>query len=562
MLFAAITSALLFLAAESPQFVGGHFETIRLVHGSTPSGVSGSALAGLPDLDGDGIPEYVVGAPWESPQGRRLAGTARIYSGGSGIPLFILEGESRFDRLGQSVASVGDLNGDGIGDLAVGAPGDSASNPGHGVYIYSGANGAELRNLRVPIAARISFGSSVAGVDDIDGDGVADLLVGAPSGTVPGGSDRSGYVNLYSGATGNLLHTFVGEASSDFFGFAIAGISDVDGDGFGDVIIGAYGHNNYIGATYLYSGRTAALLHKWTIPSSTKYLGISVASIKDLDGDGIDDVLVGAPHSTGYYPRGAVLAFSGASGIPLYRWNGTQRYAEFANFGVAVSSAGDVDQDGVEDIVIGASYSQTGAYRAGSVSLFSGATGWLMNEWDCEQEYASFGSAVARCGDLDQNGHDDIMVGAPRTDVGSSPDAGMVHILGFHPGLKASTNEISASLGSTVDLQFDFPDQAAFLDYKTLISVTGTGPTTFGVPVPLIQDAYTKDSFLGVYPFPQHSALQGILGWVGTAQGRFSTPPGLPSVLVGRSFYLATIALAAGDEASYSSVAVKMTVVP
>lgn len=205
-----------------------------------PGGRFGSGVASVPDTDGDGINDILVGASGETFNGRR-AGRAYLFSGASGALLLQLASAApkRNGNFGQSVAGLGDVDGDGRGDLAVGAPlEDNLSEPNPGsVYIYSGATGALLQALHSPNAqAEGLFGNRVSRVPDVDADGADDVLVGAGF-----KFDLAGRAYVFSGRTGELLYTLVSpnESSLGLFGLAVSGVYDADGDGRGDLIIGA-----------------------------------------------------------------------------------------------------------------------------------------------------------------------------------------------------------------------------------------------------------------------------------------------------------------------------------
>ena len=188
---------------------------------------SRTALARIGDLDGDGYDEFVAGAPQAASGG---SGYARIYSGFDGTVIRTHAGAASGARTGLGLASLGDLDGDGVPDYAVGSPGEGA---GGLVRVHSGADGSLLRTHAAP-AAGDAFGFALGGGTDLDRDGVAELVVGAPRwGAAPGS------VWAFSGATGSELLRLDGTAAIDWFGAAVAGAGDFDGDGHGDLVDGA-----------------------------------------------------------------------------------------------------------------------------------------------------------------------------------------------------------------------------------------------------------------------------------------------------------------------------------
>src|SRR5262249_45362141 len=161
-----------------------------------------------------------------------------VYSGADGSLLFTKTGAAAGDGFGTAVAGVGDVNGDGKGDFLVGAPySDTGGTDAGSAYLYSGANGSLLAQ-RNGAAAGDHFGAALAGAGDADGDGIPDLLVAAPAAS-PGGRSGAGSAYLYSGADGHLLFQRDGAAAQVALGTSVTGAGDVDGDGRADFALGS-----------------------------------------------------------------------------------------------------------------------------------------------------------------------------------------------------------------------------------------------------------------------------------------------------------------------------------
>jgi hypothetical protein len=207
----------------------------------------GAAVASVPDADGDGRPDIAVGAPRESIGNHSWVGRVYIYSGATGILLHTLTSpHPQWSGLfGASVAGVPDVNGDGRGDILVGAPDEIVGNNPDAAgraYLFSGKTGALLRQLAAGNpSANDRFGSSVAGVADLSGDGRGDLIIGAKGKTVPGSPEAAGRVFIYSGSSGAFLRSYASpnQEAGGGLGGAVAGLDDVNGDGKGDVGVGA-----------------------------------------------------------------------------------------------------------------------------------------------------------------------------------------------------------------------------------------------------------------------------------------------------------------------------------
>ena len=160
-----------------------------------------------------------------------------VYSGIDGNVLYTFDGDDADDLFGVSVSGAGDVNGDGFADLVVGAPGDSNNGTDSGsARVYSGIDGNVLYTFNGDDAGD-QLGISVSGAGDVNGDGFADLIVGANRDNNNG--SVSGSARVYSGIDGNVLYTFDGDDAGDQLGISVSGAGDVNGDGFADLIVGA-----------------------------------------------------------------------------------------------------------------------------------------------------------------------------------------------------------------------------------------------------------------------------------------------------------------------------------
>ncbi len=208
------------------------------------------------------------------------------------------------------------------------------------------------------------FGGSISKVGDIDGDGNPDFIVNAPGESPFPGPTGAGRVHILSGSDGSSILTLSSphEQASGHFGTSVSGIGDTNGDGFQDVVVGAaweYSDSspNFAGKAYLFCGSTGDLIHEFQSPNeiAAGHFGSSVSGTEDVDGDGCPDILVGAPFETGPGPDHAGLAyiFSGATGT-LLRTLQSPNPEQNGFFGSSVSGGGDLDGDGCPDIVVGA----------------------------------------------------------------------------------------------------------------------------------------------------------------------------------------------------------------
>ena len=379
--------------------------------GSAPGERFGWSVAGVGDVDGDGAGDWIFGAPYADPAGTD-SGAARVVSGATGSVLYQISGQAAHDHFGQSVAGAGDVNGDGRADFVVGAPGnDERAVSGGSAYVFSGLDGSLLRHI-FGLNPYDELGVSVAGAGDVNGDGFDDVLAGIWGADTWNGTNV-GKVRVVSGFDGSALMVLRGEGSFDLFGTSLAGLGDLDGDGRGDFAVGAKWNDHGgpdSGSTYVYSGADGSQLFVVRGTNSGHMSGSSVAAAGDVDGDGTPDVIVGEPGADpGGSNSGRARVFSGADGSLLYVLEGA---APGDNFGIAVAGAGDVDGDGRADLVAGGHGIDTGGVNAGGLRVHSGLDGSLLASLSGSNEADRLGFAVAGGGDVDGDGLHEILVGA------------------------------------------------------------------------------------------------------------------------------------------------------
>ncbi len=407
-------------------------------------------------------------------------------------PLASLQGPFLF---GQHVAGVGDVNRDGISDVAIATP-ETFSVPGS-VRVVSGIDGTVLHDLTRPIGT--GFAASIAGVGDVNGDGAADLAVGAPFADAYSGESipQAGMAEVISGADGSTLHTFRGQAMFDHFGTSVAGGGDVDGDGYDDVAVGApQDHPRLGGFGYVrvYSGRDGGVLHTLgalSVEDVGIRFGHSVAILGDVDGDRRDDVAVGLPGID--FKTGAVRVFSGANGQRLYEVLGVRRRQAY---GRLLSAVGDADGDGLADLAVGFrpvlspfagvhllsgangaflrglspvfmgfglgmphSVAGVGDYdgdgcadvavgRLGHAVVYSGRDGspLCVRASTMPGTSTGFGTAVASAGDVDRDGYPDLIIGSP----GEGPGRGGAYVYRGGPCMHREVGALSPAAGGSL----------------------------------------------------------------------------------------------------------------
>ncbi len=563
-LLPALLALVLAAGPLAAQRGGAVWETWSTFPAPWTDSLFGWSAAALGDVDGDGVSEVAVGAPWATAGTMDYAGAVAVFSGASGRLLWQVEGQGEPWSLGTKLAGPGDVDGDGIPDLAASATGFSLPGLVAGtVFLYSGRDGHLLRRLDYESlwSGNIGYGRALAAVGDLDGDGCGDLAVGAPD-----EESHGGMVFLRSGRTGQVLRILtMSDPRDPRFGTAIASPGDLTGDGVPEVAVGApdaspvTGSN--FGAVLLHDGDTGALLWRRSGISFDGLLGWALAPAGDVDGDGRGDVLAGAPEDPSAAGREAGLAYvlSGTDGHVLRRLECSAPGTD--GLGMAVAGGKDLDGDGVPDLVVGAPRSRRPLVgrEAGAVCVFSGAGGNLLRREESQLSGARLGNAVAVLGDANGDGLGDLLATAtgPLDGQGSQ---GM--ILGLRPFLGPRERRIPVG-GGTATWELVFGPRAAFWAYQVLASAGGTGPVLWqGLEVPLTPDSFFAASVAGRYP-AWAPGFQGVLGPDGGGAVAFAPGPGdLPTALAGRDLYLAAVAGPVGLSPELVSLAATLHVEP
>ncbi len=404
----------------------------------------GWSVASAGDVNADGFDDVLVGAPtWDNFfTSEQDNGLVLLFFGHATGPstfydwyYFGTPGE----QVGISVAAAGDVNGDGRGDFIVGA---HAPGVGNGAaYVWYGTSGLPaLTPNRTLLGASFDgqFGASVAGAGDVNSDGYADVIVGAPMDEIPSifppTIPNEGVAYVYLGGSGGLSTTptwWVGGGQQDaHLGSSVASAGDVNANGFSDVIVGEPDYDMPAGPFYIVdSGRAGIFLggagpgltfQTWIDGLANERLASTVAGAGDVNGDGYSDVILGAPSAPGSLGgEGRAVVYAGsASGINAASslWSRTGGEA-FGGFGSSVSSAGDINDDGLSDVLVGGVFQDAGgAADRGTASVFLGPLPMGANPaWTAygPSAFANIGHVVANAGDVNGDSWNDLLFGAP-----------------------------------------------------------------------------------------------------------------------------------------------------
>jgi hypothetical protein len=423
---AAVKSAVLETGCEGPVTVQ---ECLDMAGAAQGDGF-GVSVAGAGDVNKDGFGDIIVGAHYNDAGGTD-AGRAYIFSGGKTLdrnPDVTMTGVAARDYFGISVAGAGDVNGDGYDDVIVGADRNDAGGADAGrAYIFFGGSSMDgtADIILTGSLAQDNFGRAVAGAGDVDKDGYSDVIIGS--------SSRAyifrGGANMDSTADTTLY----GEGGD--FGFSVSGAGDVNNDGYDDVVVGAplYRYDSR-GRMYVYFGG-ASMDDRPDVIDTGKTAGAdfgrSVSGAGDVNNDGYDDVLVGARYAgtPGVSDGEAYIYLGGAT------MDGTADVtlagALYDSLGASVSGAGDVNDDGYDDVVVGAESKKTYVYYGGAA--MDGYPDWNF----------SGAHIVAGAGDIDKDGYDDVISGFPDNNTGGA-GTGSAHLFKAFAGIKG----VSVAIGT------------------------------------------------------------------------------------------------------------------
>ena len=392
--------------------------------GSVEKGELGFRFGEPLDADGDGHADVAAGTRFERQKKRLQGGSATVWSGATGAVIRKWDGKWPDGLFGHSVIPVPDLSGDGLADVVVSAP--HATRKGHlqGVVMArSPLTGEEL--WKRTDAASDNLGWDVALAGDQDGDGRTDLFVGAPG-------YETGHVHLLSGKDGKVLRTFAPRDEGASFGWYVARLDDLDGDGHADLAVGApyakAADAAVIGGAWVFSSASGKELQHWRGTDRRSAFGTIVAAVADVDGDGKGDVAVTAPATEDQQRTlpGELYIYSSATGAELRHWSGSQPGEIFARM---VVGAGDLDGDGIEDVAIGAPWHRRGADdRVGRVELRAGRSGALLAEFFGEHADCWFGWHIRRAPDPEGHGRPALLISSLRQRVDGKLNAGALDL--------------------------------------------------------------------------------------------------------------------------------------
>jgi hypothetical protein len=481
----------------------------------SPDEQFGFSVAAAGDVDGDGYSEVIIGIPYYD-HGQAGEGAVFVYFGSdTGLKSYwewIKESDQSGAHFGWSVATAGDVNGDGFSDIIVGAPEYThGQNNEGGAWVYKGSRDGLIYtpyNFDESNQAGARFGYSVATAGDVNGDGFSDIIVGAPYYYRSEFDVDVGRVWVLHGSDTGVSpsHNWRAEGRymRNYLGCSVATAGDVNRDGYADVIVGAPGYESGNGAAMVWHGSLNGVNNDVDgDPDNTDWLkvsdqndtnlGVSVSTAGDVNGDGFSDVIIGANlYNNGQINEGAAWIYHGSDTGLNNSWsNMDEGNVAGAWFGYSVSTAGDVNGDGYADVIVGAPFYTGDETEEGRAFVWHGSNTGISStrDWDVggEEERAWLGQSVATAGDVNGDGYSDVIVGAP----GHNSSAGKVYVYHGSPG-SVDGRGVWEKFSNQGDSLFGF-------SVGTAGDVDGDGHANIIVGAPYWDDGQTNERGAWVY---------------------------------------------------------------
>jgi len=486
-------------AYDDVRIVPTNFSQLAVFNSTSPTGLGnfGAAMTSVADLNGDGIRDLAVGHPGYSLK----RGRVELYSGATGKYLWGWSKGIFGEHYGQSLANLGDHDGDGFDELLIGAPSNDIGFADAGaVYIVNSKTGVLLAELH-GTAEGEAFGTVLSELPDQNGDGKTEFLVSAPFADY--GIEDGGRVNLFSSVDYGSQAAYFGIQTGEQLGAAISWIDDQDGDGLAELMLGAPGYDATLagsseGALYVYSTLKSAPLYTLTGPATGSGFGAALLGLDDLDFDGVHDVAVGLPNFLG--GRGAMRVLSMATGTVLHQILGDQ---DTDHFGATLAHAGQADGFGQDDFAAGTSGTGNGYVHLVGLPSFSDI-GFV----DVVDEGTGFGSSIAFIGDVNSDSLDDLAIGAPFEVVSGQQESGVVRISTLAKGpVVLSVDGVHSTLAGELVLHGAnlLAGTKVFVDGQEVPGITvsvGELRVPVGIDEPGGFKSLEVSSTLGTNPFP------------------------------------------------------------
>ncbi|MFH1419050.1 MAG: Ig-like domain-containing protein [Planctomycetota bacterium] len=421
----------------------------------------GYSVATAGDVNGDGYSDVIIGVPYRDDPPQTDCGAAHVFYGSeAGLDLFngwTYVWSDSDGECGYSVATAGDVNGDGYADIILGVPG--YLNDYGATLVFHGSSSGLDASYDTGFFSTITrrLGCSVSTAGDVNGDGYSDVIVGGE--LLSQGEANEGWAGIAFGSAGGI--GWVGEPwqvesnqAEARLGSSVGTAGDVNGDGYADIIVGAKQYSDgesYEGGAFVWFGSADGLGPEGTLENAdwstqsdqaSAIFGRSVATAGDVNGDGYGDVIVGASfYDNGQDNEGRAFVYHGnADGLSTTPgW--TSPNGGDSGYGLSIASAGDVNADGYSDFIVGAPDHDAGLIDTGAAYIYHGSETGPPDtpSWATlgDQQNGRLGQKVAAGGDVNGDGYSDIAIGAPYCDRGETNEGIVLVYHGSPTGLDA-----------------------------------------------------------------------------------------------------------------------------
>ncbi len=525
------------------ELLSGRFGySLWIARGTVDGEFLGDSLFPAGDVDGDGIEDLLSSSTRASTNGLLKNGTASMLSGATGALVWSFAGGADNEGWGARAWRVPDVNADGVDEVVLANPFAVTGGLYHNGVLgcFSGADGTQLWRLD-GTAHDEQLGDELVVLGDVNGDGAADLALGIPQAS-PGGVSAAGEVQAVSGVNGATLWSVTGTAFNGLLGAGLAAFEDVDGDGLGEVLTvspDADGNGTDSGFAMLLSGVSGATL--WQLTGNPgERLGEAWLAGHDLNGDGHGDVLIGAPDadSGGTAGAGSLMAVDSVTGTLLWLAAGSSPQQRL---GARIDVLGDADGDGVDDFLAPSNNADTGGLiDNGCLVALDGAGGTTLWQVEGTRSAEHFATRVLPTEDRDFDGFPDLFVASHLADTKMVPDGG--YLASYSGGWLRHLELSGAVAGGSMTMDVVRATPGATIHFAG--SLNGPGPwqvpwvpgltVALSAPVTVVGNTTADPSGNASLSVGIPPALAGSRIWVQCVEqnGSVYTPTNLASTVV------------------------------